>query len=53
MKAKKPFSRFVEKTSAKGAIGVFGAAGIFLTVFVIWSVTCFGGVLVDLARKHL
>lgn len=53
MKAKNSFSHFVATTSAKGTMGMFGAIGVFLTVFVIWSISCFGGALVDLARKYI
>ncbi len=53
MKAKSSFSHFVAKSSAKGTMGMFGAIGIFLTVFIIWSFSCFGGALLQLARKYI
>ncbi len=53
MKAKNSYSSLVAKGSARGAMGMFGAIGVFLTVFIIWSFTCFGGALLALVKKYI
>lgn len=48
MKAKSNFSRLVEESAAKGAMGFFGAITIFIAAFVLWSAACMGGAIVKL-----
>ncbi len=53
MKAKNSFSNLVAQGSAKSAMGMFGAIGLFLTIFIIWSFSCFGGALFVLVKKYI
>lgn len=48
MKAKGNFSRLVEESAAKGTMGLCGAITIFIGGFVVWSVSCMGGAIVNL-----
>ena len=54
MKAKNSFSSFVEETSKKGAPGqLFSGMVLFIALFAIWSVSCFGGACIDLAKRYI
>lgn len=48
MKAKSNFSKLVEESAAKSAIGFFGAITVFIGGFVAWSAACMGGAIVNL-----
>ncbi len=53
MKAKNSFSHFLVRGSARSSMGMFGAIGVFLAVFIIWSFSCFGGVLYGLVKNFI
>lgn len=48
MKAKRNFSRLVEDSAAKGTMGLCAAIMVFVGVFVVWSISCVGGAVVNL-----
>lgn len=48
MKAKGNFSRLVEDSAAKGTMGLFAAITLFIGGFVVWSISCVGGAVVNL-----